>query len=179
MVFNLVYTALSSLHFVPQKCVLIPVGTSDADDGLTEEVKKLLDLAIQNLIERMLHSEGYITLGTWFARPDPTTQSLFLYRLNYFNQESSYWVCAALSVMQVSVSLKAFSKTELCQAESLKGRKVVLSPCGLSGQLTGRSYTEETQGNYSRTSLIRILRTVYIILHNRYSYELLTKVSTL
>ena len=143
-----VYCAYPSYTIVPQECVFILVGTRDADDGLTEEVKKLLDLAIQNLIERMLHSEGYITLGTWFARPDPSTQSLFLYRLNYFNQESSYWVCAALSVMQVSACLRLFSSAELCQMESLKGRKVVLSPCGLSAQLTGRSFTAETQGIY-------------------------------
>ncbi|KAI6650955.1 hypothetical protein LOD99_5795 [Oopsacas minuta] len=122
-------------------------GTGDADDGLTEEVKKLLDLAIQNLIERMLHSDGYITLGTWFARSDPSTHSIYIYRLNYFNQESSYWVCATVSVMEVSSCLRLLSSEELSNVDSLKGRKVVLSPCGLSGQLTGRAYTEETQGS--------------------------------
>ena len=129
------------------------VGTWNADDGLTEEVKKYLDLALQNLIERMLHADGYVTLGTWFCRNDPTTDRQFLYRLNYFNQESSC-VCAAVSVMELSVSLRALSSIELTQG-SLKGRKVVLSPCGISGQLTGRSFTEETQGIDSELVLNR------------------------
>ena len=120
------------------------VGTWNADDGLTEEVKKYLDLALQNLIERMLHADGYVTLGTWFCRHDLTSDRQFLYRLNYFNQESSC-VCAAVCVMQLSVGLRALSCCELTEG-NLKGRKVVLSPCGISGQLTGRSFSEETQG---------------------------------
>ena len=122
------------------------VGIGNADDGLTEEVKKFLDLALQNLIERMLHADGYVTLGTWFCRHDLTSDRQFLYRLNYFSQESSC-VCAAVSVMELSVSLRALSSAELIEG-NLKGRKVVLSPCGISGQLTGLSYTQETQGLY-------------------------------
>ena len=125
------------------------IGTGEGDDGLTEEIKKYLDLAIQNLIERMLHSDGYITLGAWFARPDcPTSDcSLSLYRFNYFNQDSTYWVCASVSVREAPIQLRLLSREELDNCEKmLKGRKVVLSPCGVSGQLTGRSFHSDTEG---------------------------------
>ncbi|RWS17807.1 Mediator of RNA polymerase II transcription subunit 13-like protein [Dinothrombium tinctorium] len=135
------------------------------ENGLSYECRSLLFKALHNLIERCLLSRGFARFGRWFVQPlDPTanesetngesascnsstnksaynstTQLSFAF--NFFVHGEST-VCATVDVRQHQ-PIYQLTKNYLTAAQgSQNGLKVILSPYGIAGYVTGQTYKE-------------------------------------
>ncbi|GIX80783.1 mediator of RNA polymerase II transcription subunit 13 [Caerostris darwini] len=123
---------------------LIEAEQGSLESGLSYECRTLLFKALHNLIERCLLSRGYTRLGRYFVEPQvlPITKKNrkeIAFALNFFVHGEST-VCASIDARHVS-SVYILDKCHISAAQNCqKDVKVILSPYGMEGKLTGVGY---------------------------------------
>ncbi|RDD46420.1 Mediator of RNA polymerase II transcription subunit 13, partial [Trichoplax sp. H2] len=117
-------------------------------DGFTYRCRILLFKAIHNSIERGLLAKSFVRYGRWFVEPERKDKKI--YSLSNEEQVSvafSFFlfgkstVCTSVEIQHHS-SLYSLTVDDITKArQSLNGLDVLLSPFGLKGTLTGRTYS--------------------------------------
>ncbi|KAK1786371.1 hypothetical protein P4O66_017608, partial [Electrophorus voltai] len=115
------------------------------ESGLTYECRTLLFKAIHNLLERCLMARRFVRVGRWFVRPyekdeKPISKSEHLSCSFTFFLHGDSNVCTSVEVNQHQ-PVYLLSEEHLTLAlQSSSPVRVILSPYGLSGTLTGQSF---------------------------------------
>ncbi|XP_054707333.1 mediator of RNA polymerase II transcription subunit 13-like [Uloborus diversus] len=124
------------------------------ESGLSYECRTLLFKALHNVIERHLLSHGFTRLGEYFVEPqvfDATSRNWqHVFRLHFFIHGEST-VCTCIDA-RLTTPVYALQKSHIHAAQShTKNVKVILSPYGIEGKLTGPCF------KYSDPNMARFL----------------------
>ncbi|CAL1281519.1 unnamed protein product [Larinioides sclopetarius] len=149
------------------------------ESGLSYECRTLLFKALHNLIERCLLSRGYTRLGRFFVEPQvlPVTKEnrrQIAFSLHFFIHGEST-VCASIDARQVS-AVYVLDKCHITAAQTgQKNVKVILSPYGMEGKLTGVGY------KYNDPHMARFLNNwhmFYLHPHGRANWRIHSEMSS-
>ncbi|XP_059177085.1 mediator of RNA polymerase II transcription subunit 13-like isoform X2 [Physella acuta] len=117
----------------------------DKDNGLTYECRTLLFKALHNLIERSLLSKNFVRLGRWYVLPyehgcnDTGVHLSFCF--HYFLHGESQ-VCASIEVKLRPPVWRLTNQHIALVQDNQASIQVILAPHGLSGILTGVTYSD-------------------------------------
>ncbi|XP_064152375.1 mediator of RNA polymerase II transcription subunit 13-like isoform X1 [Anguilla rostrata] len=115
------------------------------ESGLTYERRTLLFKAIHNLLERCLMEKDFVRIGKWFVKPyEPeeknlsTSEHLSCAFTFFLHGESN--VCTSVEISQHQPAYRVNEDHITLAQTSSTPVRVILSPYGLAGTLTGQAY---------------------------------------
>ncbi|XP_067261608.1 mediator of RNA polymerase II transcription subunit 13-like isoform X1 [Chanodichthys erythropterus] len=113
--------------------------------GLSYECRTLLFKAIHNLLERCLMDKDFVRIGKWFVKPHtveekPVSSSEHLSCCFSFFLHGLSSVCCSVEVSQHQPLHRVTEDHMRLVRSGIRPLKVVLSPYGLCGTLTGRAF---------------------------------------
>ncbi|XP_029108438.1 mediator of RNA polymerase II transcription subunit 13-like isoform X3 [Scleropages formosus] len=115
------------------------------ESGLSYECRTLLFKAIHNLLERCLMDKDFVRIGKWFVKPYELEEKHLnnsehlSCAFNFFLHGESN-VCTSVEIAQHQPAYRITEEHVALAQTSSSPIRVILSPYGLAGTLTGQAY---------------------------------------